>query len=220
MQWIPTFWEPAAWWVEGGDGVGVPTLGDFKPVKPSTDCASVLTMASKLSKLQCFSTCLSVLRRAARREAVSLVKRPFFLSFLSPCAAAIIITGLSGTKLCPFISDCASLSLPRENYPFILLCHKITAWWRLPVFFCRGRWANQCFYCGCACVHVCVCAWASSECQNVVMCDRCAIVRVCVCVCVQVTQLSLRIIGLLVMPGYKTPVLLDTFRFFQSVKGK
>lgn len=29
---------------------------------------------------------------------------------------------------------------------------------------------------------VCVCVWASSECQNVVMCDRCAIVCVCVCV--------------------------------------
>lgn len=38
---------------------GAPSLSDFKPVKPSTDCASVLTMASKLSKLQCFSTCLS-----------------------------------------------------------------------------------------------------------------------------------------------------------------
>lgn len=33
-------------------------LSDFKPVKPSTDCTSVLTMASKLSKLQCFSVCL------------------------------------------------------------------------------------------------------------------------------------------------------------------
>lgn len=59
--------------------VGV-LLSDFKPVKPSTDCTSVLTMASKLSKLQCFSACLSVLSWVARREAVSLVKRPFSLA--------------------------------------------------------------------------------------------------------------------------------------------
>ena len=63
--------------MEGGGG---PALSDFKPVKPSTDCASVLTMASKLSKLQCFSTCLSAPSWVARREAVSLVKLPF-LSF-------------------------------------------------------------------------------------------------------------------------------------------
>ena len=45
---------------------------------------------------------------------------------------------------------------------------------------------------------------------NAVMCDRCAIVRkyvctcmcVCVCVCVGVSELSLGIIGLLVMPDY------------------
>lgn len=54
-------------------------MSDFKPVKPSTDCASVLTMASKLSKLQCFSVCLSALSWVVRREAVSLVKRPFSL---------------------------------------------------------------------------------------------------------------------------------------------
>lgn len=42
-----------------------PSLSDFKPVKPSTDYASVLTMASKLSKLQCFSTCLSVASEAS-----------------------------------------------------------------------------------------------------------------------------------------------------------
>lgn len=110
-------------------------LSDFKPVKPCTDCASVLTMASKLSKLQCFSVCLSVLSCVVRREPVSLVKRPFSLLSLARCTAAIIITGLSDTKLCPFISDCASPSLFRWNYPFILLCHKITAWWRLAVFF-------------------------------------------------------------------------------------
>lgn len=154
-------------------------------------------MASKLSKLQCFSTCLSVLSWVARREAVSLVKRPFFLS-LSPClslslsltlslflcTAAIIIIGLSDAKLCPFISDCASPSLSCKNYPFILLCHKITAWWRLAVFSVKGGagrgggWGRG----GCksmflfhararACVSGCV--WASSECQNVVTWSMC-----------------------------------------------
>lgn len=44
---------------------GAPSLSDFKPVKPSTDCGSVLTMASKLSKLQCFSTCLSAASSAS-----------------------------------------------------------------------------------------------------------------------------------------------------------
>lgn len=59
---------------------GSPSLSDFKPVKPSTDCASVLTMASKLSKLQCFSTCLS----AASSASEAWGCQPCQTSFLFP----------------------------------------------------------------------------------------------------------------------------------------
>lgn len=190
------------------------TLSDFKPVKPSTDCARVLTMASKLSKLQCFSTCLSVASWVARREAVSLVKRLFFLPPFS--RSARLLSSSLAFQTPNFVP--LSPIVPLPHYPA-----KITLSFCCAIKLQPGEdW--QCFsaegggqinvFVVAVCAYVCVrvCAWASSECQNVVMCDRWAIVCARVRVC-HVTQLSLKIMGLLVMPGYRGKDLCFTGHF-------
>lgn len=164
-------------------------------------------MASKLSKLQCFSTCPSVLSWSARHEGVSLVKRPFFLSL----TLSLTLHGCYHHHW-PFQTpNFVPLSpiVPLSHYPA-----KITLSFCCAIKLQLGEdW--QCFsaegggqinlFVVSVYVRASVCLWAFSECQNVVMCDRCAIVCACVYVgvCGHVSQLSLRIIGLLVMPGYR-----------------
>lgn len=106
-------WKVMSWrWQRGWRQAS--TLSDFKAVKPSTDWASVLTMAGKLSKLQCFSTCLSVLSWVVRREAVSLVKRHFSLS---PCGCYHHHRPFRHQTLSLYLRLCFSLTI-LQKLPF------------------------------------------------------------------------------------------------------
>ena len=143
-------------------------------------------MASKLSKLQCFSTCLSAPSWVARREAVSLVKLPF-LSFpfslpARPLSSSPAFQTPNFVPLSPIVplphypakitlSFCCAIKLqPGEDWQ----CFSAEGGGQINVFVVA--------VCVCVCVCVCMGVFRMSECSDVWSMSHCS--RMCVCVCV------------------------------------